>query len=155
MNKLLFRAAFVVGLLAIAWVSAGYVRGNPLALGMTLLIAAFYLMGALELWRFDQGTDGLDRALQALAGRGEPVAGLDDALAAVPEALRPVVRQRVEGERAALPGPAMAPFLAGLLVLLGMLGTFLGMVVTLNGTGLALQRATDLQADARLAGSRR
>ena len=39
----------------------------------------------------------------------------------------------------------MAPTLAGLLVLLGMLGTFIGMVVTLSGTGAALERATDLQ----------
>ncbi|EHR72373.1 uncharacterized protein involved in chromosome partitioning [Burkholderiales bacterium JOSHI_001] len=144
MNKLLFRAAFGVGLLAIAWVSAGYLRSNPLALVMTLLIAAFYLMGALELWRFDETTAGLGRALVALGTRPEPVNSLDEALAAVPDTLRPVVRQRVEGERAALPGPAMAPYLAGLLVLLGMLGTFLGMVVTLNGTGVALERATDL-----------
>jgi hypothetical protein len=46
----------------------------------------------------------------------------------------------------ALPGPALTPYLAGLLVLLGMLGTFLGMVVTLKGTGLALENATDVEA---------
>ena len=45
-----------------------------------------------------------------------------------------------------LPGPALAPYLVGLLVLLGMLGTFLGMVVTLRGTGTALESATDLAA---------
>jgi Domain of unknown function (DUF802) len=56
------------------------------------------------------------------------------------------VRLRIEGERVALPGPALTPYLAGLLVLLGMLGTFLGMVVTLKGTGLALENATDLDA---------
>jgi hypothetical protein len=38
----------------------------------------------------------------------------------------------------------MAPYLVGLLVLLGMLGTFLGMVVTLNGAVLALESTTDL-----------
>src|SRR3546814_10593039 len=42
--------------------------------------------------------------------------------------------------------PVLTPYLVGLLVLLGMLGTFLGMVATLRGTGLALQSATDLQA---------
>ena len=56
------------------------------------------------------------------------------------------MRLRIEGERVGLPGPALTPYLAGLLVLLGMLGTFLGMVVTLNGTGMALESATDLQA---------
>ena len=50
--------------------------------------------------------------------------------------LRNAVRLRIEGERVGLPGPALTPYLAGLLVLLGMLGTFLGMVVTLNGTGI-------------------
>ncbi|HWL27985.1 MAG TPA: DUF802 domain-containing protein, partial [Burkholderiaceae bacterium] len=60
--------------------------------------------------------------------------------------LRSAVRLRIQGERVGLPGPALAPYLTGLLVLLGMLGTFLGMVVTLRGTGLALESATDLQA---------
>ena len=45
-----------------------------------------------------------------------------------------------------LPGPTMAPYLVGLLVLLGMLGTFLGMVVTLKGAVVALDRTTDLPA---------
>ncbi|KAB0668794.1 DUF802 domain-containing protein, partial [Burkholderia territorii] len=56
------------------------------------------------------------------------------------------VRARVEGARVALPGPSLTPYLVGLLVLLGMLGTLLGMVVTLNGTGAALESATDLDA---------
>ncbi|HUH88166.1 MAG TPA: DUF802 domain-containing protein, partial [Pusillimonas sp.] len=60
--------------------------------------------------------------------------------------LRDTVRLRVEGERVGLPGPTLTPYLVGLLVLLGMLGTFLGMVATLRGTGLALEHATDLQA---------
>src|SRR3546814_19811137 len=42
--------------------------------------------------------------------------------------------------------PVLTPYLVGLLVLLGMLGTFLGMVATLRGTGLALEGSTDLAA---------
>ncbi|MDR8957513.1 hypothetical protein FEP76_06042 [Burkholderia multivorans] len=56
------------------------------------------------------------------------------------------MRARVDGTRVALPGPALTPYLVGLLVLLGMLGTLLGMVVTLKGTGAALESATDLDA---------
>lgn len=41
--------------------------------------------------------------------------------------------------------PRSPPYLVGLLVLLGMLGTFLGMVVTLNGAVIALESTTDLQ----------
>ena len=59
-------------------------------------------------------------------------------------ALQNPVRLRVEGERVGLPGPALTPYLVGLLVLLGMLGTFLGMVVTLNGAVMALESTTDL-----------
>src|SRR5690606_2383080 len=60
--------------------------------------------------------------------------------------LRNAVRLRIEGQRVGLPGPSITPYLLGLLVLLGMLGTFLGMVSTLRGTGLALESSTDLQA---------
>jgi len=147
MSKPLYRAAALVGLLAIGWVAAGYLRphglANPPALGMTLLIAAFYVMGALELQRFQDDTARLDQALRSLDA---PPTRLGDWLEQVPAALRQTVRSRVDGERVALPGPALTPYLVGLLVLLGMLGTFLGMVVTLHGTGLALQRATDMQS---------
>jgi Domain of unknown function (DUF802) len=142
MNRLLYAACFAVGLLAIGWVGAGYVRTNPLALAITGLIAAFYLMGALELRRFHQATAALERAMHGMV---EPPASLGNWLGPLPAALQTAVRLRIEGERIALPGPALTPYLAGLLVLLGMLGTFLGMVVTLSGTSIALQSATDLQ----------
>src|SRR5690606_12138305 len=83
---------------------------------------------------------------QALDGLSEPPAELADWLGRLHPSLRPAARLRIDGERAALPGPALAPYLVGLLVLLGMLGTFLGMVATLRGTGAALEGATDLQA---------
>ena len=64
------------------------------------------------------------------------------------------MRLRIEGERVALPGPALTPYLVGLLVMLGMLGTFLGMVVTFKGAVFALEGSSDLQAiRAALAGA--
>ncbi|MDE2396784.1 MAG: DUF802 domain-containing protein [Burkholderiales bacterium] len=143
MNRFLAYAAFALGLLAIAWVGSGYVPSNPLALALVLLIAAFYLAGALELWRFERSNAELERVLTAT---NEAPLTLGAWLAALPAGLRHAVRLRVEGERVALPGPALTPYLAGLLVLLGMLGTFLGMIVTLKGTGLALQNAGDVDA---------
>jgi len=142
MNKLLYAGAFAIGLGVVGWVAAGYVHTQPLALAITLLIAAFYLMGALELQRFHRDSSTLQRALTTLVEAPADLAGW---LEQLPVALRSSVRARVEGERIALPGPAMTPYLAGLLVLLGMLGTFMGMVVTLSGTSVALERATDLQ----------
>ena len=143
MNRSLQYAAFAVGLLAIGWVGAGYVPGNPLALALVLLIGAFFLVGALELHHFQHATTGLARLVDTTS---EPPPALGEWLVALHPSLRNAVRLRVEGERVALPGPALTPYLAGLLVLLGMLGTFLGMVVTLKGTGLALENATDLEA---------
>ena len=63
MNKKLGLTAFVVGLSVVVWIGSGYIGSNPLALGMTGLIGAFYLMGALELRRFHQATAALGRAL--------------------------------------------------------------------------------------------
>ena len=143
MTRFLHFAAFFVGLAAVCWVGAGYIGSNPLALAITLLIGAFYLMGALELRRYQQATANL---ASAVAGLSAPPASLGPWLDALHPSLQNAVRLRVEGERAALPGPALTPYLTGLLVLLGMLGTFLGMVVTLSGTGTALESAADLQA---------
>ncbi|HQA08738.1 DUF802 domain-containing protein, partial [Zoogloea sp.] len=70
---------------------------------------------------------------------------LGDWLDTLPPSMQNAVRLRIEGERVGLPGPALTPYLVGLLVLLGMLGTFLGMVVTLNGAVIALESTTDLQ----------
>ena len=157
MNQIPRHAASIGGLAVVAWVGAGYVPTNPLALAITVLIGALYVAGVLELRRFRGATDALAQAIDTLAG-GEPAtaprSAQDDAasaslrafLAQVPASLVNGVRRRVEGEPVGLPGPALAPTLAGLLVLLGMLGTFLGMILTLRGTGAALETATDLVA---------
>lgn len=134
---------FFAGLAAVCWIGAGYAFSNPVALAVTLVIAAGYLAGALELRRYRQATSTLAQAVAALS---EPPAALGAWLERLHPSLRHAVRVRVEGERVALPGPALTPYLVGLLVLLGMLGTLIGMVMTLRGTGAALESSTDLQA---------
>jgi hypothetical protein len=135
-------AAFAAGAIAILWVVAGYFGAHPLALSMTLLIGVVYALGGLELLRFQQATDSLQRALD---DTGAPPAELGAWLGRLHPSLQNAVRLRIEGERIGLPGPAVTPYLVGLLVMLGMLGTFLGMVVTLNGAVIALEGTTDLQ----------
>lgn len=143
MNRFLHLFIFILGLAVACWIGARYVTTNPLALAVTVLIVAVYLVGAFELYRYQQATITLTRALEGLS---EPLSDLDEWLRRLAPGLRNAVRLRIEGERASLPGPALTPYLVGLLVLLGMLGTFLGMVATLRGTGLALESATDLHA---------
>jgi hypothetical protein len=143
MNRHFFTAVFLLGAMALVWIGAGFFGSNPLALAVTIIIAAVYGVGALELWRFRQATFSLDQALAAIPA---PLTQLDTWLANVHASLQNPVRLRIEGERIGLPGPALTPYLVGLLVMLGMLGTFLGMVVTLNGAVFALEGTTDLHA---------
>jgi hypothetical protein len=142
MNRTLQLLVFLAGLAGIAWVGAGYVGTNVLALAVTALIAALYATGALELRRFARDTAALDQAVAALDSRRPrwppgwtacPPACAARCAAGWKACRRPA-------------GPALAPSLAGLLVLLGMLGTFLGMVLTLRGTGALLELSTDLSA---------
>ncbi|MDH6593985.1 hypothetical protein M2165_003874 [Variovorax sp. TBS-050B] len=141
MNRFLHYAVFAAGLAVVGWVGAGYAGSHPLAFAVTVLVGAFYVVGAFELHRFRQATATLSRAVDDLAAAPADLAGW---LGGLHPSLRNAVRLRIEGERVGLPAPVLAPYLAGLLVLLGMLGTFMGMVVTLNGTGLALDSAADL-----------
>ena len=143
MNRTICMAAFLVGLVAVFWVGAGYVGASALALAMTAIIGAVYVTGAVELLRFHRTTAALSRALDGIpADLSHP----GEWLRQLPPSVQNPVRLRIEGERAGLPGPTMTPYLVGLLVLLGMLGTFLGMVVTLNGAVIALESTTNLEA---------
>lgn len=142
-KNLLKTAVFFTGLAALTWIGAGYVGVNLLALAVVLLIAACYMAGAWELHRYRQATASLDHAVATLTA---PASHLGEWLAQLHPSLRDAVRQRIESGRTPLPAPALTPYLVGLLVLLGMLGTLLGMMTTLQGTGLALESASDLQA---------
>jgi len=143
MNRNLFTIAFVLGTMAVIWVGIGFMGASSLALLMTAIIGAVYGLGALELWQFRQANTALATSLAAIPDK---LAQLDDWLGSLPPSLQNSVRLRIEGERTGLPGPALTPFLVGLLVMLGMLGTFLGMVVTLNGAAFSLEGTTDLMA---------
>ena len=141
MNRNLSLFAFILGLFAVVWVAIGYIGGHSLAFSVSCIIAIVYVAGALEMRRFHANSAALAKALGNIP---DDIGHLGEWLQQVPAALQNAVRLRIEGERAALPGPGITPYLVGLLVLLGMLGTFLGMVVTLNGAVLALESTTDL-----------
>ncbi|MDB5851061.1 MAG: hypothetical protein JWP29_4813 [Rhodoferax sp.] len=143
MNRIVFSAAFAIGLATVGWVGYGFIGSSGLALAMTAVIAAVYVLGAWELKQFRAATASLSAALQ---GAVSAPADMSAWLGQVHASLQNAVRLRIAGERVALPGPALTPYLVGLLVMLGMLGTFLGMVVTFKGAVFALEGSTDLQA---------
>jgi hypothetical protein len=141
MKRYSFHIAFALGALAVVWVAAAVATSHLLVLGMAAVIGAVYVFGALELRQYRAATAALN---QALADIPQDLQNLSDWLITLPAGLQNPIRQRVEGERVGLPGPALTPYLVGLLVMLGMLGTFLGMVVTLNGAVFALEGSTNI-----------
>ena len=144
MNKSVMTVVFAMGLAVVGWVGCGFVGSSPLALAMTLVIGGVYVLGAYELMQFRAATASLANAL-AQPSPG-PLADLVEWLNQLPPSLRSPVRQRIEGERVALPSPALTPYLVGLLVMLGMLGTFLGMVITFKGAVFALEASSNLES---------
>lgn len=143
MSRIVLAVAFVLGLVAVLWVGVGFVGSSALALAMSVVIGAVYVLGAMEIRRFRAVTASLQTALAHIP---QPLAQLGDWLTGLHPSVQNAVRARVEGERVALPGLALTPYLVGLLVMLGMLGTFVGMVVTFKGAVFALDGSTDLQA---------
>lgn len=141
MNRYSFHIAFGLGALAVLWVAAAVASSHLLVLFMAAVIGGVYVFGTIELHRYRLATAALS---QALANIPPQLQNLHDWLITLPSGLQNPIRQRVEGERVGLPGPALTPYLVGLLVMLGMLGTFLGMVVTLNGAVFALEGSTNV-----------
>ena len=61
MNQSVITAIFATGLAAAGWVGWGFIGHSPLALAMTVMIAATYLLGAWELMRYRAATVSLTR----------------------------------------------------------------------------------------------
>ena len=78
--------AWFCGLAVLGWIGQAYIAHSPLALAMTAVIAAVYLMGTRELWRLHRASDSLRQALllAELAHRLQPVDGLLRALGHAP-----------------------------------------------------------------------
>ncbi len=147
MVKTLSALVFLLGVALIAWMGAGFVHTSPLALLVTLAIGVFYAIGYAELWRYQGDTGALEAALAgAGAEAGTGAIELAPWLGTLPASLRTAVSLRIQGEPVALPAPLLTPYLTGLLVMLGLLGTFVGMMATLQGTVTALEGSTELNA---------
>ena len=149
MTRLLSYAAFVTGMALIVLMARLVAADDSLTLLVMLLIAAAYSVGGVELWRYQRHTEGLRLALGALDRASTASAdapALDAWLSTVPETLRHAVHQRIVGQFQGLPAPVLTPYLVGLLVMLGLMGTFVGMVATLGGAALALEGGTELTA---------
>lgn len=143
MTRIVSIVLFALGAVVVLWMGAGFIGSSLLALLVSVLIAAAYTTGFVELLRYQSETQALSRALDAAE---QPVEDLQQWLKELPLSLRFAVRQRINGEAMGLPAPLLTPYLVGLLVMLGLLGTFIGMVETLQGAVGALEGNTELEA---------
>ncbi len=143
MTRSLSAAAFLLGAIIVVWMGLAFVGSNLLALIVTVVIAVVYCVGFIELLRFQQATSMLS---DALSGITEKVTALESWLNNLHPSLQNAARLRIEGEHVGLPAPILTPYLVGLLVMLGLLGTFVGMVDTLKGAVMALEGTSELEA---------
>lgn len=134
---------FLLGAALVVWVAAGFFGSHALAFWVTLAIAGFYVVGFVEQVRFQSETARLEAALTAA---DRPVEHLDGWVGQLPGGLQTPVRLRIQGEPVSLPMPVLTPYLTSLLVMLGLLGTFVGMVISLQGAATALEASTELAA---------
>ena len=138
----LMNFAYTLGLLTAAWVVAATGTDHVLVTAMTLLIGGVFTWGMLELRRHRSVLLQVQASLDHLP-QSSP--DFEPWLATLPVSWRTPVRERIEGRSLALPVLALTPYLVGLLVMLGMLGTFLGMLASLSGTAFALNSLNDIQ----------
>jgi hypothetical protein len=143
MTRTFFSLAFLLGMLAVLWIGKLFLGSDNLGLAVTVLIGGVYLLGVFELLQFRRATISLHYSLNDLL---TPVDDLYQWLIKLDPSLQNAVRLRVEGERNALPAPVVTPYLVSLLVMLGLLGTFVGMVDTLRGAVVALEGSNELEA---------
>jgi hypothetical protein len=136
--------ATLLGLAAIVWMGAGFVGNNSLALVICMIIGIGFLLGSEELRQYRNATAALDVSLRKLS-RGD-VTNPRTWSSELPASIQHSVQLRLEGTRVPLPAPVLTPYLVGMLVMLGLLGTFVGMVVTLQGAVAALQGSTEIDA---------
>ena len=113
---------------------------------LVLLIGLGLVGGLLELvWRDRRAVSqiqAITRLPAALPDR-ESVEGLRRSL---PPRLRTEVEAYLAGRRGAPEAPTLTGHLVGLLVMLGLLGTFLGFVDTLAGARMVLERSSDIES---------
>lgn len=141
MSRLFFFLAFAIGLAVTAWIGQRFLGSDLLALSVTAIIALVYGLGFIELMGFRRTTRQLAERIESVPQNREQ---LESWLCDLPEQVQFAVQKRIDGYFAALPSPQLTPYLVGLLVMLGLLGTFAGMIVTLGGAASALDGSTDL-----------
>lgn len=135
----------LLGLVIPLWVITTYAaEEDRRAIVISLLIMGGFAFGIYWLWYYAAEFAAQERELGKLDTR-QPVERQLDKLT---PGLARTVLERLHGGRPAPNGvlATFIPYLIGALVLLGLIGTFIGLVDTLSGTRAALQTTSELEA---------
>ena len=135
----------VLGLVIPLWVITTYAaQDDRRAILISLLIIGGFAFGIYWLWYYAAEFAAQERELERL-DTSQPVERQLDKLS---PGLARTVLERLHGGRPASNGvlATFIPYLIGALVLLGLIGTFIGLVDTLRGTRAALQTTSEIEA---------
>lgn len=144
MTRILILITGVAGL-GIVGRAAAYYRGiDTFAFGITVVMALALIAGIIELLARTTRVKGLRQELSDLSAKAdkEPPKNLDG----ISGGLRAILRSHLERDPMPTRAPLFTPYLIGLLVMLGLLGTFLGLFETLRGAREALSTSADVDA---------
>jgi hypothetical protein len=130
-----------IGLSIVLRAAALYRGADRLAFGLVALIGAGLVLGVLELVQRARKAKGLSAEIGAL-----PPDPTEESVDAASPTLRTALRARIAGSPSAAAPPPYASYLLGLLVMFGLLGTFLGLFESLRGAREALGSSGDVAA---------
>lgn len=130
-----------LGLAVVGRAIDSYWQRDRLALTIVIVIGLALIAGLLELLVRQRRVIQLSRELAGL--HPSPSEATIDGASPM---LSTMLRARVEHAGAPGFGESIAPFLTGLLVMLGLLGTLLGLFETVHGAGRALVSSGDVEA---------
>ncbi len=132
----------LAGLVVVGYTARFYAAmGDRLATGLCLLMGGVVVMGVVELLRHHLRAVRFQRELVDVKK-----AGTLEAIDGATPMLRAILHARLDRVPYALPVPSFTPYLIGLCVMLGLLGTFLGLFETLRGASSVLQSSADVEA---------
>jgi len=130
-----------VGAAVIARALGVYLPQDAVASLIVAIMGAGFSAGVIELWLRNRRAFALGREVDAL-----PRKATESVLDKASAPLRAYLRARIEHAPTPALSENLTPYLVGFMVMLGLLGTLLGLFETLHGAGQALTASADVNA---------
>ena len=141
MNRLAILLLAALGGALVGRTGLVYLGADPVAFGIVALIGLGLLAGVVELW----GRVGRAQRVRAEVA-ALPTPATSEAIDGASAPVRAWLRAACAGRSGSVSKAGFTPYLLGLLVMVGLLGTFLGLVDTLAGARKVIGHAVDVDA---------